>query len=779
MTVDGETITIDRTAPALVRNIFTDGETITIDTTSTEIRTLVVDGKTITIDRSEEASVISILNQLFTRETTNIFNKDTAVDNTGGSDEWNDYLQSAPIAVVGGESYNQNNGDAFISEYDEGSTTPDHLTLQSGSLVDYSNRLWFDDSSSVRYSALEDIAHDRDFSISFNWISGSNTSDIAYLIANAVSGTNRFTLGTSSGGKLNAMFYTGSYIDQTTISYEPETFYSVTVVNSASGLVITLNGVDSGSFSGFQYRSTNGYLSVGGSHSGTVSLDSGSIWDVKVYSDSTFGTLAFSTVGEGITASGWVDSVGGKTATIIGSPSVGPVELDKDYSNLMAFAGSQSVRYEDLEELGHDRDFSISFNWISGDNTSDLAYLIGNAINNTNKFTLGISSGSKLNAMHYNGSYINETTISYEPNTLYFVTVINSNTGLVINLNGVNSGSFSGSRFRSSNVSLSIGGSHSGGAAIDSGSIWDVKVYSDTTFSNLVFSTAGLGITSSDWADSFGGKTATIIGSPSTIGASTGNVSTGLAGAITLQDTTTSAVLMAPSVERDTLMFKKGSDNPSSYESYGTITESFANHSLLMVSYGDSLTAQETWQDTVTSALNLGHVQLGIGGRRVTGLTGLAAQDSIDTVTFTTDLIVAMGGTNDWVGSVPIGNTNSVDINDFYGALNIMLDRLELRCAQAQIILMTPPYSEDKPPFRFTGFTDDITNGLGLTLSDYADAIKAVATARGLPVVDNYNNSWDSSNITTYMKDDGNYIHPNEAGGEIIGNNLIQVISEI
>ena len=63
MSVDGETVTVDRTAPDLVRTIIADGQTITIDTTREGVRTLTVDGTEITIDRTEEANLESFLQQ--------------------------------------------------------------------------------------------------------------------------------------------------------------------------------------------------------------------------------------------------------------------------------------------------------------------------------------------------------------------------------------------------------------------------------------------------------------------------------------------------------------------------------------------------------------------------------------------------------------------------------------------------------------------------------------------------------------------------------------------
>jgi hypothetical protein len=63
MSVDGETVTIDRTAPDLIRTIIADGQTITIDTTREGVRTLTVDGTEITIDRTEESNLDSFLEE--------------------------------------------------------------------------------------------------------------------------------------------------------------------------------------------------------------------------------------------------------------------------------------------------------------------------------------------------------------------------------------------------------------------------------------------------------------------------------------------------------------------------------------------------------------------------------------------------------------------------------------------------------------------------------------------------------------------------------------------
>jgi hypothetical protein len=82
MQVDGETVTIDRTAPDLIRTIIADGQTITIDTTREGVRTLTVDGTEITIDRTEEANLTYILEDLVLNYSTKV-GPSTIVDKSG------------------------------------------------------------------------------------------------------------------------------------------------------------------------------------------------------------------------------------------------------------------------------------------------------------------------------------------------------------------------------------------------------------------------------------------------------------------------------------------------------------------------------------------------------------------------------------------------------------------------------------------------------------------------------------------------------------------------
>lgn len=193
-------------------------------------------------------------------------------------------------------------------------------------------------------------------------------------------------------------------------------------------------------------------------------------------------------------------------------------------------------------------------------------------------------------------------------------------------------------------------------------------------------------------------------------------------------------------------------------------------------SYGDSVTAQQEWQPFVVSELSLVHTVLGVGGRQIAGTSGMATQAGVDTIATDQELLTVMGGVNDWAQSRALGSVDSTDIEEFYGALNIMAERLTTRLPNCRIVMMTPNYCEfiDGNWQTRGGWTSGVLNAQGLGTRDYAEAIRVAAKRWGFPVVDvSAEEGVNSVNIDPYRKDDGNHIHPNEAGGKRIAEVLI------
>ncbi len=90
------------------------------------------------------------------------------------------------------------------------------------------------------------------------------------------------------------------------------------------------------------------------------------------------------------------------------------------------------------------------------------------------------------------------------------------------------------------------------------------------------------------------------------------------------------------------------------------------------------------------------------------------------------DLIILEGGTNDKGDNIPIGENSDYEDTSFKGALNIMIDRFQAAYPDALIVCMTP--------YRWT---DGEANDLGLTCSDYSQAMKEICSLQGVLCFDN------------------------------------------
>lgn len=83
------------------------------------------------------------------------------------------------------------------------------------------------------------------------------------------------------------------------------------------------------------------------------------------------------------------------------------------------------------------------------------------------------------------------------------------------------------------------------------------------------------------------------------------------------------------------------------------------------------------------------------------------------------NLILVNGGRNDYNNEVPLGSVDSTDTNTYMGALNVLIDGLQAKYPKAVIMCTTV--------WNYGG-----TNDIGLTSSDYANAMIAVCEAQGV-----------------------------------------------
>lgn len=187
---------------------------------------------------------------------------------------------------------------------------------------------------------------------------------------------------------------------------------------------------------------------------------------------------------------------------------------------------------------------------------------------------------------------------------------------------------------------------------------------------------------------------------------------------------------------------------------------------------GDSITAQLLWQKSIVYEHKLTLVNNGVGGSTVAGSTStcFAEGTRVAAMPADADIISVMGGTNDWSTSIALGTISDTGTATFYGALNTLVGLLLTKYPTKRIFFMTTPYGEYYN-YAAKNWSNATTNTLGLKGSDYADAIKLICKKYNLPYVDiHYEAGWNSSNIRSYITDDGGLVHPNALGASRISN---------
>lgn len=192
------------------------------------------------------------------------------------------------------------------------------------------------------------------------------------------------------------------------------------------------------------------------------------------------------------------------------------------------------------------------------------------------------------------------------------------------------------------------------------------------------------------------------------------------------------------------------------------------------LSFGDSITEQAVWQSYFQNYLGTkAEIIKGYSGQALwTNCTEQALEQKLSDTQF--DFATIMFGTNDWGQSRQIGNNS--DTNDageytgtFKGSLNTFFKNMTTKFPSKPFIMVTPPNGFEDLDYNEKPFSDNgMKNLLGLSIKDYADAIKELSAMWGIPCFD-FNSAcgWNYINKSTYLKTEpnGTYIHPNDVGG--------------
>ncbi|MBQ3501654.1 MAG: SGNH/GDSL hydrolase family protein, partial [Oscillospiraceae bacterium] len=196
---------------------------------------------------------------------------------------------------------------------------------------------------------------------------------------------------------------------------------------------------------------------------------------------------------------------------------------------------------------------------------------------------------------------------------------------------------------------------------------------------------------------------------------------------------------------------------------------------------GDSITAgsgtTKKYYEYLNEALGFGSVTgMGVGGSCFSLYSDYGTKNQPLMSRYqnipSADLIVVFMGTNDYGHETPLGTIDDTEDGTFYGALNVIIPALVAKHTASKIVFATPihRYGAGTSGILGTKFTyDNIPNGVGATLEDYADAIKEVCEENGVTVIDLFTECTLDPSIeevrTEYMPDG---IHPNAAGHEVL-----------
>ena len=197
----------------------------------------------------------------------------------------------------------------------------------------------------------------------------------------------------------------------------------------------------------------------------------------------------------------------------------------------------------------------------------------------------------------------------------------------------------------------------------------------------------------------------------------------------------------------------------------------------ILCTYGDSITAQQTWQDYVQRELGFSkYYNHGVGGRR---LMAMATDECLAEITEDFDVILVMGGTNDWAQDRTIGTENDINTDDqtftgtFYGGLNALIKKLTTKYPTKRIVFMTQTpvkHSNGEAFFNKNGSADGLKNSNGNTTRDFARATLNACGNNHVPCIDlNSLVGWNENNISSFVKNENDtFFHPTSVGGQRI-----------
>lgn len=186
------------------------------------------------------------------------------------------------------------------------------------------------------------------------------------------------------------------------------------------------------------------------------------------------------------------------------------------------------------------------------------------------------------------------------------------------------------------------------------------------------------------------------------------------------------------------------------------------------VCMGDSLTeanarTDKNYHDYIAEETGITVVNMGRSGSgyKRTEDEGYAFYQRISDVPVDADVVTIFGSGNDLTFSDTLGAATDTGTDTICGCINTTIDNLYAVMPLARLGIISPtPWVNNQPS----------DNG---TMCAYSDALKMICELRGIPFLDLFHCSGLRPNDATfrglaYSKDDGNGVHPDEAGHALI-----------
>ena len=131
------------------------------------------------------------------------------------------------------------------------------------------------------------------------------------------------------------------------------------------------------------------------------------------------------------------------------------------------------------------------------------------------------------------------------------------------------------------------------------------------------------------------------------------------------------------------------------------------------------------------------------------------------------DVVILWHGTNDWYWGASVGKCGSRDGTTYIGAMELAIDRIRRYAPEALVITATPLYRHQAPDgSQISGDAWFIPNKAGATLADYDRALREVARAYSVPLVEmRVLTGFCEQNSERFLPDN---VHPGTEGCDMI-----------